>query len=179
MPGATGSALSREIQMAPSRRPWGREKRHSQTGKRGHHLHAGVPKCFPHGARGTSRPWLWHHDCSVTDRPRPEQQGRRLESLPCSSASPPLLHLPLSTCRCRTCGRGVPGPVTPPALARHSASSRGLFQCRGGSGPATQSALGICPSPAYTLTSAALALNRGGMSCIGWAATSDTQKSQS
>lgn len=100
---------------------------------------------------------------SVTDRPRPEQRGRRLESLPCS---------PLQALRCSTClsapadaalAAGVPGPVTPPCSRPPLSQLPAVCSSAGGgSGPATQSALGSVPSPAYTLTSAALALNRGG-----------------
>ena len=63
------------------------------------------------------------------------------------SASPPLLRLPLSTCRCHTCGRGPRSchlsplpPATQPAI-------RSLFQCPGWLWSCHAVSLGICPLP--------------------------------
>lgn len=142
----------------------GREKRHSQTGKRGHHLHAGVPKCFPHGAPLNPHGVLGFGTMTGSShrQPRPEQ-GRRLESLPCSLQALRLLHLPPQHLQ-------MPHGVSPAVLSPPSLLSRPATQPAPRSVPVSvalvlpQSALGSVPSPAYTLTPAVTALNRGGMS---------------
>lgn len=117
---------------------------------------------------------------SVTDRPRPEQRGRRLVTAVFPSASPPLLHLPLSTCRCRTCGRGprschpsLLSPATQPA-------PRGLFQCRGWLWSCHAVSLGICPLPCLHPNLCCTSPKQRG-ACPAWDGRplSDTQKSQS
>lgn len=70
------------------------------------------------------------------------------------------------------CCRGSQGPVTLPCSPPLSQLPAVCSSAGGGFlGPGYAVSLGSVPPPAYTLTSAALALNRGVWPCMGWAAT--------